>query len=57
VVRIETAYTRKNDTCKSGSLGVQVKKWTCGLSLILTDELSCKVTDPMGWLWVNARGP
>jgi hypothetical protein len=32
----------------SGSLCVQVKKWTRRLSLIITDELSWRVTDQMG---------
>jgi hypothetical protein len=36
-------------TCvMSDSLCVQVKKWSCGLSLMITDELSWRVIDQIG---------
>ena len=41
----------------SGSLGVQVRDLTRGLSWRIIDELSWVVTDRWAVLWVNARGP
>ena len=56
-VRMKAAYSGEEDTCMSGSLGVQVRDLTRGLSWRIIDELSWVVTDRWAVLWVNARGP
>jgi hypothetical protein len=44
-VRMKAAYSGEENTCMSGSLGVQTRDWTRGLSWRIIDELSWVVID------------